>query len=134
LLDRSRRTLQWLRTVEGGNSGLYYEQVPLIAGSQQAWLGLVTWTTGEIPYFVVRHYLGVRFEDGQVVVRPTLYPKSGPVAADLRYRQGRLRIEIDDSGPVKSATLNGSPLDLRGDGSLRLPKNFTTGTIKLTTR
>jgi len=132
MLDRSRRTLEWFRNVQGGNGGLYYEQIPLIR-SQQGWLGLVTWPTGELPYFVVRHYLGVGFEDGCVVVRPKLYPNSPPVQADLRFRQGRLRLAIDGAGAIASATLDGQPMEVGTDGVVRLPRDFTGGSLVLKT-
>ena len=51
--------------------------------------------------FVVRHYLGVNFEHGALAIRPALYPGSPPVQADLRFRQGRLRLQVTGSGPVK---------------------------------
>ena len=73
-LDRSRRTLEWFHDVQGGNAGLYYEEIPLVAGSQQNWMGLVTWPSGELPFFIVRHYLGVTFEADAVVIRPQFYP------------------------------------------------------------
>jgi hypothetical protein len=133
MLDRSRRTLEWFRNVQGGNGGLYYEQIPLIAG-QQEWLGLVTWPTGELPYFVVRHYLGVTFEDDNVVIRPKLYPNSPPVQADLRFRQGRLRIAIDGSGPIASASLDGKPTVVSADGAVRLPGDFAGGSLVVKTK
>ena len=119
--DRSRRTLEWFRTVQGGNGGLYFEEMPLIAGSQQNGLGLVTWPTGELPYFVVRHYLGVTFEDGAVVIRPQLYPGSPPVKADLRFREGRLNLEIPGPGPYGSADVNGQRVAVNTGGTIRLP-------------
>jgi GH15 family glucan-1,4-alpha-glucosidase len=131
MLDRSRRTLEWFRHVQGGDGGLYYEQIPLIAGSQQGWLGLVTWPTGELPYFVVRHYLGITFQDDSVAIRPNLYPNSPPVQADLRFRQSRLRIAIDGSGPITSAWMDGRPLVVGVDGTVRLARDFAGGSLVL---
>jgi hypothetical protein len=133
MLERSRRTLEWFRNVQGGNGGLYYEQIPLLR-SQQEWLGLVTWPTGELPYFIVRHYLGIRFEDGSVVIRPRLYPKSPPVQADLRFRQGRLRIAIDGASAIVSASLDGKPMVVGADGVVRLPRDFAGGSLVMKTR
>jgi hypothetical protein len=134
MLDRSRSTLEWFRTVQGGNGGLYYEEIPLLAGSQQNWLGLVTWPTGELPYFVVRHYLGLTFEDGCVVIRPQLYPNSPPVHADLRFRQGRLRMAVDGAGEIAEAALDGKAIDVAADGAVRLPREFSGGSLVLRAR
>ncbi len=133
MLERSRRTLEWFRHVQGGNGGLYYEQIPLLR-SQQEWLGLVTWPSGELPYFVVRHYLGVSFEDGRVVIRPKLYPKSPAVQADLRFRQGRLRITIEGAGARASATLDGKRMAVGADGAVRLPRDFAGGSLVVKTK
>ena len=79
--------------------------------------------------FVVRHYQGVNFEHGALVIRPALYPGSPPVQADLHFRQGRLRLEVSGSGPVKSARVNGSKVKAGRDGILRLPADFAGGTV-----
>ena len=129
LLDRSRRTLEWFRNVQGGNAGLYYEEIPLIAGSQQNWIGLVTWPSGELPFFIVRHYLGVEFDGGTVVIRPQLYPGSPPVKADLRFRKGRLNLEIPGPGPHAFVEVNGQRVATDQDGAIRLPPGFAGGTV-----
>lgn len=133
-LDLSRSTLEWFRNVQGGNGGLYYEEMPLIAGSQQNWLGLVTWPTGELPYFVVRHYLGISFESGRMMIRPKLFPGSPSVKADLRYRQGRVRLEITGSGRIRSGTVNGKSVKVRPDGSVLLPEGVESVLVILKAR
>jgi hypothetical protein len=132
LYDRSRRALEWLNTVQGGRAGFWFEEIPSIR-SLNASCGLVCWTSGEIALFIVRHYLGVRFERGQVVIKPALYPGSPPVTADLRFRQGRLRLEIDGSGPIREARVNGSPVKPGADGSIRLPREFLSGSVTVYT-
>jgi cellobiose phosphorylase len=81
----------------------------------------------------VRHLLGVRFEGTRVVVRPALYPDSPPIAADLRFRSGRLRIEIEGWGTIKKAYVDGTKLKRRSDGSIVLPGDFTSGTVRIQT-
>jgi len=49
---------------------------------------------GEIPLFAVRHVLGVRFDGSTPVLKPLLYPGTGPLMADLRFRNGRLKLDI----------------------------------------
>jgi hypothetical protein len=134
MLDRSRRTLQWLGDVEGGNSGSYYEEIPLIHGSEQKKTGIVQWTTAEIPFFFVRHYLGIEFENGDIVIQPSLYPNSPPVKADIRFRHGRMKIKISGHGPIKKAIINGNAVKVRPDGSIKLPKKFQSGEIIISTK
>ena len=65
--------------------------------------GILPWNAAEVGLFIVRHWLGVRFEGGRLVLRPALYPRTGPVSADLRFRKGRLKLEITGSGPIEFA-------------------------------
>ena len=126
--DRSRRALEWLNTCQGGRAGLWFEEIPSNR-SQSPVSGLICWTSGEMALFVVRHYLGVSSEHGALAIRPALYPGSPPVQADLRYRQGRLRLEISGSGPIRTARVNGKKIKPGKDGILRLPPDFAGGTV-----
>ena len=132
LYDRSRRSLEWLNTVQGGRAGVWFEEISS-ARSQEGTSGLVPWTSGEIALFVIHHWLGIRFEGRRVVLRPNLYPGGPPVSADLRFRKGRLHLEIDGSGPLKSARVNGAKVKPSPDGSINLPPDFTSGTVILHT-
>jgi len=126
--ERSRRALDWLNTCQGGRAGLWFEEIPSTR-AQSPFCGLIPWTSGEMALFVVRHYLGVNFEHGTLAIRPALYPGSPPVQADLRYRQGRLRLEIIGSGGVKGARVNGKKVKPGKDGIVRLPAEFAGGTV-----
>jgi hypothetical protein len=132
LFERSRRSLEWLDSVQGGRAGAWFEEIPSVR-SLGGSCGLIPWTSGEIALFVVRHVLGVRFEGDVPVIRPALYPGSPPVSADLRFRAGRLRLEIDGGGPVAGAAVNGNAVKLESDGALRLPAAFSGGTVSLRT-
>jgi hypothetical protein len=132
LFDRSRRVLEWLNTVQGGRTGFWFEEIPLLGSNTKA-CGIIPWTSAEVALFVVRHLLGVRFEGTRVVVRPALYPDSPPIAADLRFRSGRLRIEIEGWGTIKKAYVDGTKLKRRSDGSIVLPGDFTSGTVRIQT-
>jgi len=68
------------------------------------------------------------------VIRPALYPGSPPVTADLRFRQGRLRLAIDGSGPIFEALADGRKIALSADGAVRLPKDCRGGSIVLHAR
>ena len=130
LFDRSRRSLEWLNTVQGGRAGAWFEEIPSVRSLSRS-CGLVQWTSGEIALFAVRHYLGVRFENRALVIRPALYPGSPPVSADLRFRRARLRLDIDGSGPIRQAVVNGKTARIEKDGSLRLPPDFEGGTVDI---
>jgi hypothetical protein len=52
----------------------------------------------------------------------------------LRFRQGRLRLEIAGSGPVKEARVNGKKVKVSPDGAVRLPRDFEGGRVQLLTR
>lgn len=130
LFDRSRRSLEWLNTVQGGRVGFWFEEIPCIR-SQARSAGIIPWTSGEVALFVVRTLVGVRFEGRNVVLRPALYPGSPALAADLRFRDGRLRVRIDGPGAIIGATVDGVEAALRMDGSLVLPEGFASGTVVL---
>ncbi len=126
--ERSRRTLEWLNTVQGGRTGAWFEAIPLLR-SQAPTAGILPWTSGEISLFIVRHLLGVHFEDNQLVIKPALYPGSPPISADLRFRQGRLQVEIPGAGAVLTAEVNGQQVSPRKDGAIALPTDFAGGHI-----
>jgi hypothetical protein len=128
LLDRSRRTLEWLNTMQGGRAGAWFEEIPLVR-SQASTAGILPWTSGEISLFVIRHLLGVRFDDRGLIIRPALYPSSPPLQANLRFRMGRLRLEIPGAGPFRYAVANGQRAELAKDGALRLGPDFQGGSV-----
>ena len=127
--ERSRRTLEWLNTVQGGRTGAWFEAIPLLR-SQAPSAGILPWTSGEVSLFVVRHLLGVRFEGSQLILKPALYPGSPPVSADLRFRHGRLHLEIPGAGAIRSAEVNGRRMAPRKDGAIALPVDFAAGRVE----
>lgn len=132
MFDKSRRVLEWLNSVQGGRTGFWFEEIPVLR-SNTKYCGIIPWTSGEVALFAVRHVLGVHFEGARLVIRPALYPHSPPVSADLRFRKGRLRLRIEGSGKVSSADLDGKKLVHRPDGSVILPANFTSGSVSIRT-
>ena len=130
---RSRRTLEWLNTVQGGRTGAWFEEIPLVR-SQAPTAGIIPWTSGEISLFLVRHLLGVSFEGSQTVLRPGLYPGSPPLHADLRFRRGRLQLEIPATGTVAFAEVNGRRVVPRNDGAIILPADFDGGRVLFQTQ
>ena len=133
MLDRSRSTLEWFRTVPGGNSGLYLEEIPLFH-NEQVKEGIVTWPTGELPYFTIHYWLGVSFEDNAVVIHPKLYPEQPAGSGRSEIPKGPVAYRDDGSGPVASATLDGRPVQVGADGGVRLPGDFAGGSLVLRTK
>ena len=128
MLDRSRRSLEWLNTMAGGRTGAWLEEIPAVR-SQAKSAGIIPWTSAEVALFVVRHYLGVRFDGDQLVLRPALYPGSPAIEADLRFRSSRLQIVIDGPGPIREARVNDQRISVTPEGTLRLPKDFQGGRV-----
>ncbi len=116
--------------MQGGRAGAWFEEIPSARSNQRA-CGIVPWTSAEVALFVIRHWLGVRFEGDTLVLRPALYPDSPPVSADCRFKNGRLRIEVNGTGPTVSALVNGIEMQPDTGGELRFPKDFPGGTIIL---
>lgn len=129
LYERSRRTLEWLNTVQGGRTGAWFEEIPLVR-SQAPTAGILPWTSGEIALFVVRHVLGARFQEGDLVLKPALYPGSPSVRADLRFRQARLLLEIPGAGVMSHALVDGRRVNADRSGAIRLPRTFGGGTVR----
>lgn len=126
LFDRSRRSLAWLHEV--GPSGAWTEAI-CAKRSGANWCGIIVWTTGEIPLFVVRHVLGVRFESAAPVLKPAPYPNTGPLQADLRFREKRLKLKIPGPGPYDYALVAGRRVKADKDGAIRLPPDYRGGTV-----
>lgn len=128
--ERSRKTLEWLNQVQGGRAGAWFEEIPC-SRLIQSRCALIPWTSAEMAVFVVQHYLGIRFERGQVVIRPALYPGKGAVVADLRFRTGRLGLKVTSSGRARAARLDGKAVPIGDDGSIRLPAAFAGGNVEV---
>jgi hypothetical protein len=129
--DRSRRALEWLQSIPGGHTGAWPEEVPAVRSTVP---GILPWNAAEVGLFIVRHWLGVRFEGQRLVLRPALYAHTGPVSADLRFRKGRLRLKVTGSGPIGFAEVDGRRLTADADGGVRLPADFAGGEVILHAR
>lgn len=133
MYERSRNTLNWLYNVQGGHTGAYFEEIPLNR-HQEFTDGILPWSSAEVALFVVRSWLGVGFADGRVAIKPNLYPGTGRVEADLRYKKSKIRLVIERAGPVRDAVVNGSIIRPDRNGTIILPAGFTGGTVVIRTR
>jgi hypothetical protein len=130
LLERSRRSLEWLYNNAGGRTGAWFEEIPVIR-SQAFSSGLIPWTSAEVSYFIVHHLLGIKFKGGIMTIKPALYKTTAPIKADLHYRFERFTIDIDGNGPVEYATINGVKVIPNKDGAIEISNNFKSGTIHI---
>jgi hypothetical protein len=119
MLDRSRRSLQWLYDIQGGNAGAWFEEMPLNL-SQISSCGIVPWTSAEVISFVVRHWLGIRFSDNFIIIKPNLYPGTTSLSADLRLRTGRLKIGIEQDGKRAVLKVNGKEVTANNSGEYKI--------------
>ncbi|MCL5020409.1 MAG: hypothetical protein M1339_01840 [Bacteroidetes bacterium] len=133
MYERSRKTLDWLYHVQGGHTGAYFEEIPLNR-HQEFTDGILPWPSGEVALFVIKYWLGFGFENGRVLIKPNLYPGTGRVQADLRFRNSRIKLTIEGYGRAKYAVVNGKTLLPRKDGSLLLPAGFSGGSVIVRTR
>jgi hypothetical protein len=106
LFEKSRRSLEWLLSVPGGNAGAWYEEIPLNR-SQLATSGIVPWASAEVATFVVRDWLGVRFDGRTLVVAPRMFPDQGGCTARIRYRSSWIELQIGTNGRLESVSLSG---------------------------
>jgi hypothetical protein len=130
LLDMSRRSLDWLYNNAGGRTGALYEEIPLIKGTYYT-SGLIPWTSAEISYFIVHNMLGIKFYGDKMVINPNLYQATAPVKANLRFKTGRIDLEITNAGKVQYALVNNAKIKPDANGDIVIPKDYISGTIKI---
>ncbi len=105
MYDRSRRSLQWLHDIQGGNAGAWFEEIPLNR-SQVPSSGIVPWASAEVASFVVQQWLGVSIKGDEIQIRPNLYPGDQKVSARLRFREGFIKIDIEQKGKKTYVKVN----------------------------
>ena len=130
LLDMSRRSLDWLYNNAGRRTGACYEEIPLIKGTFYT-SGLLPWTSAEISCFIIHHLLGVKFYGDKMVITPNLYQTTAPIKANLRYKTGRIYLEIINAGKVQYALVNNAKIKPDANGAIIIPQDFSSGTIKI---
>jgi len=129
-LDKSRRSLEWLFNNAGGQTGAWLEEIPVIK-NWECCSGLIPWTTAEVSYFVIHHLFGIKFTGTQMVIKPALYKTNSSVKANIRYRKGRIDLEINRVHGKSYALVNGTKIKPDSNGNFWVPKNFNSGTIQI---
>lgn len=132
LYDRSRRVLSWLRQVQGGQAGAWFEEIPSMRSTAKA-DGICPWANGEISLFTIRNLLGVHFVGPQMAIRPALFPGSLALTAKLRFRKDWVRITVSGAGVPVSAKVNGVNHPIASNGTVLLPEDFAGGSIEIVT-
>lgn len=124
--DMSRRSLSWLFNIAGGHTGAWFEEIPILKANNS---GILPWTSAEVSYFMVHDLLGVKFIGSKLFIKPALYAATSPVKANLRYRKGRINLEIKGSGKILYGIINGVKVKPDHNGAIPVPKNFNSGNI-----
>jgi hypothetical protein len=119
MFERSRRSLQWLYDIQGGNAGAWFEEMPLNR-NQISSCGIVPWTSAEVTSFVISQWLGIKVSGDHLIIKPNLYPGTVSVSSDLRFRSGRLKILIDNRGKRLVINVNGEPVSADKSGEYRM--------------
>lgn len=132
MLDMSRRSFEWLYKNGGGRTGAWFEEIPIIR-SQASTSGLIPWTSAEVSYFIVHHMLGIKFKGDKMIIKPALFITTAPITADIRYRKGRISLDIDGNGPISYATINGVVIKPNEEGTIEVGPDFISGSIHIFT-
>jgi hypothetical protein len=130
LHEKSRRALRWLRGIQGGGAGAWYEEIPLTR-SQIPTAGIVPWASAEVIEFAITDWLGLRFEGNNLVIQPNLFPEDHGCRADLRFRSSRLRISVHRAGNALRARVNGITLPPRKDGSFLVAATMLNADVEI---
>lgn len=130
LLDRSRRALNWLYNVQGGNSGAWYEEIP-IARSEFFTCGIVPWASAEVATFTVKNWLGFNFENDKLVIKPNLFPENVNLSANLRFRSNRINVKINKAGEIDYAVINGNKVYPEIKGAVIVPEEYYASDINI---
>lgn len=130
--DKALRVLRWLRAVEGGDSGSWFEFYgprPIPPCPQ---VGIVPWTWAEMIIFFVHHLLGVRPDADGLVIRPRLLPGMQGAEAQLTVYGHRLQLTVRRAADVadRRARVDGQEIPLR-EAVLHWPVPETDLTIEL---
>ena len=129
MYDISRRGLEWMYNTEGGDSGAWHEEIPLIRPSMKT-AGLIPWTTAEMTYFIVRHVLGFAFDgNGNLCLSPGIFQQTTGLKARIRYRDSFISYSVEGTGKPVSAIVNGKKYKIGQNGKIKLGDDFNGGEI-----
>jgi len=92
---------------------------------------LLPWNSAEISYFMFRHMLGLKFQGDRLYIKPALYQTTSPLNADIRYKQGRIKLEITGSGKLLYANVNGKKIKPDSKGKIFMPSGFNGGFVRI---
>jgi hypothetical protein len=99
------RTLRWMRAVNGGLSGAWFEFYGQRYAPPFPQVGIVPWTWAELVLLFVHHILGVRPGENGVYLRPRLLAGLQHVEASIPIGSGWLDLTLhadDSAAPVST--------------------------------
>ncbi len=93
--DLVRRVLDWMGSVPGAAAGSWFEFYGRRLSPPFPQVGVIPWTWAEVIHLTIENVLGVRPLENGLLVRPRLFPGSGPARAELTVRGVRLRLDVE---------------------------------------
>jgi hypothetical protein len=118
--DKVWRSLDWLLSVQGANSGSWYEFYGDRPTPPLPPVGIVVWTWGEISMYFVHHLLGIRPDRESVTIRPRLLPGVDSVSGTVIIHGHNVAYDFKRTEQQEYAVVDGVRHSLT-DGALRIP-------------
>ena len=118
-LEKVRRALDWMSTVQGGKAGAWHEfygerPVPPLPP-----VGILPWTWAELILFVVHHVVGIRPTAEKLSIRPKLIAGMNEIQGDAMIHGHRVRVDIRRDPEKQFAIIDGTTVPLK-QGSVEL--------------
>lgn len=115
------RALNWLRGLQGGTGGTWFEYYGRHDAGGIGVTGIVPWTWGEILMLFADNFLGVRPAPDGVRIQPWLIAGVNQIASALTVNGHRLDLTIERTPGPSKAEVDGRPVALH-NGALQLPR------------
>ena len=119
--DKVWRALNWLRGLQGGTGGAWFEYYGHHDTSGIGATGIIPWTWGEMLVLFVHHFLGVRPSADGVRIQPWLIRGVDHLESTLTINGHRVALTLDRTAGASSAEVDGRPAGLQ-NGVLQLPR------------
>ncbi len=114
------RALNWLKDVQGGKAGAWFECYGERPTPPLPPLGIVVWTWAEILMFFVHHMLGVRPDPQKVRIRPKLLSGLDSIDSTVVLHSHRVRLHLRRTSKDKYALVDGTRKKMN-NGILEVP-------------
>lgn len=115
------RALHWLRGLQGGTGGTWFEYYGRHDTAGIGATGIVPWTWGEILMLFVQDFLGVRPSPHGLRIQPWLISGVNQIESSLAVNGHRIELTIERTEGSSKAEVDGLPVALH-DGAIELPR------------